>query len=170
LKITFLDRTENLNLSPDLCWLGEYADLVVADSAARVNRGGLQSENAIETAVIICLMTDARADATELPAGVENRGWAGDTFDLQNGERALGSKLWLLRRRSLDDGEVVLLAKAYAELSLQTLIAQRVCVRVVAEASVSPDRNRLELDVALYAQDETQIFDRRFSLLWAEVD
>ena len=37
----------------------------------------------IATAVLLCLMTDARVEVDELPPESGNRGWAGDSFDLR---------------------------------------------------------------------------------------
>jgi len=83
-------------LTPDLVWNGTIAGIVID-----FERGDLQCRNAIQTAVLICLMTDARVDPSELPDDESNRGRPGDAFDMQPGDVPLGSKLWLLRRRAL---------------------------------------------------------------------
>lgn len=155
-------------LLPDMVWDGETGDLAI-DLA----RSDLQCAAAIETAVIICLMTDRRVEPSELPEGESNRGWPGDAFDLLPGEVPLGSKLWLLRRRALtgpDGASIEILAADYAREALQTLIDQGVAVRAEVSATRDETCNRLDLDVALYGRDGAQIYHRRFDDLWRQID
>lgn len=166
MKIVLLNEGEESTFTPDICWDGQSGDIQLAGLTSQNNRGGFVSENSIATAVIICLQTDIRVDETELLDGDVNRGWPGDAFDLQGEETALGSKLWLLRRRAIDDVDVPRLAEQYAEQALQTLITQGVCVRVEVSAKGSPVRNRLDLDVALYGRSGTQVFFEKFGVLW----
>ncbi|WGD31196.1 phage GP46 family protein [Ancylobacter sp. WKF20] len=151
---------------PDLIWnpLGFIGDLALNASTA-----DLQSGAAIETAVLICLMTDRRVDASELPEGESNRGWPGDGFDRQRGEAALGSKLWLLRRRALTE-DIDTEAEDYAREALQTLIDQGVCVRVEVTVERRPADNRLDLEVRLFGRDGTATYQRRFAVLWDQID
>lgn len=151
-------------LTPDLIWNGTTGGLVI-DPA----RGDLQCRNAIQTAVLICLMTDARVDPSELPEGESNRGWPGDAFDMQPGDVPLGSKLWLLRRRALT-GDIDLEAEDYARAALQTLIDQVVVARVDVSVVRSPERSRLDLDIALYGRDGAAMFSQRFGVLWDQID
>lgn len=151
-------------LTPDLMWNGTTGDIVID-----YGRGDLQCRNAIQTAVLICLMTDARVDPSELPDGESNRGWPGDAFDMQPGEVPLGSKLWLLRRRALTE-DIDLEAQDYARAALQTLIDQSVVARVDVEAVRSPERARLDLDIALYGRDGAVVFKQRFAVLWDQID
>lgn len=58
-------------------------------------------------AILICLFTDAYIEPDELPQGVLNRGWWGDSIELKIGDKKesliWGSKLWLMARSKLND-------------------------------------------------------------------
>ncbi|MBZ8133218.1 phage GP46 family protein [Afifella sp. IM 167] len=171
MRIVPLESGREPLLSPDIVWDAErgVGDLAVSPLSDPVNPGGLTAENAIQTAVIICLMTDRRVEPEELRDGEVNKGWPGDSFDLEPGETALGSRLWQLRRRALDDG-IEREAEAYAREALATLIDQGVCVRTDVTASADPARNYLALEVALYGRQGASIFQQRFAVLWDQVD
>lgn len=156
-------------LDPDLVWDGRVGDLATTSIDDAFNPGGLRAEQALATAVLICLMTDRRADATELRDGDVNRGWPGDGFDLAPGEAPLGSKLWLLRRRPLEEG-IETLAEDYAREALQGLIDQGAVARFEVTASAERIRGRLEIAVAGYGRAGTQIYDQRFAVLWEQLD
>ena len=168
MRIVPLDHAREPLLSPDIVWDGLTGDLAISAADDPVNPSGLKAEQAIATAVTICLMTDIRVDPAELRDGTGNRGWPGDAFDLEPGETALGSRLWLLRRRALDEG-IELEAEDYARDALQTLIEQGVCVRVDVTTTADRTRNRLDLDVALYGRDGALIYQNRFSVLWDQI-
>lgn len=154
------------SLAPDLVFDGLTADLALATSSEPGNRGGLAASQALETAVIICLMTDARADDDELRDGDINRGWLGDSFDLVDGEAPIGSRLWLLRRRTVDDVTVPRLAEIYAIQSLQCLIDQGAAAKVTATAIADPAKNRLDLSVTVTDRAGRSLVDRKFMVLW----
>lgn len=151
---------------PDLIWnpLAFSADLAL-DPAT----GDFTSAAAIETAVLICLMTDRRVETYELPEGESNRGWPGDGFDMQADDVPLGSKLWLLRRRALEPG-IEVEAEDYAREALDTLLAQKVAVRVDVTATAERANNRLVLDVALYGREGAAMYQKRFAVLWEQID
>lgn len=155
---------------PDLV-LDEYgvADLVVNDLLTGENPGDFQCGQGLRTQVIICLLTDARVETSELRSGDENRGWIGDTFDIAAGETPIGSKLWLLRRSSLYDG-IETMAEIYARQALKPLIDQGACVRVDATATADRARNTLTLEVSLYGRDGAAVFQEKFELLWRQVN
>jgi phage gp46-like protein len=155
-------------LDPDLVWNGRIGDLAQTPLADAINPGGLANGAALATAVLICLMTDRRAEPIELRDGDVNRGWPGDGFDLQPGETPLGSKLWLLRRRALS-AEVETLAQDYAREALQTLVDQGAFVRFDVAASANRVANRLELAVAGYGREGARIYDQRFAVLWEQI-
>lgn len=155
-------------LDPDLVWNGVYADLVQTSLADPDNPGGLRAQEAIETAVLICLMTDRRADPSELRDGDVNRGWPGDGFDIELGETPLGSRLWLLQRRALTS-DIEQLAEDYAREALQTLIDQGAFVRIDVAATADRPRNSLDLAVAGYGRDGARTYDRKFAVLWDQL-
>lgn len=86
-----------------------------------VDGPSLAQDDGLETAVVISLFTDRRAnDDDALPVAGDRRGWWGDTFAEVDGDR-IGSRLWLLSREK-QVSEVLVRAKQYAEESLQWLI------------------------------------------------
>jgi phage gp46-like protein len=159
------------NLSPDILFDGVFGDFAPAEPGEARNRGGLRAKQQLQTAVVIALMTDARAEPEELRDGDTNRGWPGDTFDLDAaaGEARIGSKLWLLRRSTVIAGVTDRLAETYALEALQPLIDQGAAAKATAEAVADPARNRLDLDVELTDRAGTVLVARRFRLLWDAV-
>lgn len=110
---------------------GDYA----ADMAVVAN--DLEIDDSLETAVIISLFTDRRAEDTdELPVGSpDRRGWWGDAFPASPADR-VGSRLWLLGRDK-QTPDVLLRAEEYARQALQWLLDDRIAERVVVTAEVT---------------------------------
>lgn len=154
--------------APDLVWNGVSGDLAINALTHATAPGDFAAEQGLATQVLICLMTDRRVEASELPDGEENRGWIGDSFDLAEHETPIGSRLWLLRRSALVPG-IEALAEAYAKEALQPLIDQEAVASVTVKATANRPQNRLDLDVALYARSGDQVFAKRFALLWDQV-
>jgi phage gp46-like protein len=119
----------------------EGADLALDGDALAENEG-------LETAVILSLFTDRRADPGDpLPDGeTDPRGWWGDIEPLAPGYR-LGSRLWLLSREK-QLPEVLARAKLYAEEALAWLVESGEATRVAVEAS-APRRGVLWLQVEI---------------------
>ncbi|MDB5582841.1 MAG: hypothetical protein JWR80_8017 [Bradyrhizobium sp.] len=170
LRITPIDDRADPYRIPDLV-IGAYgiADLVLNDLLHPDSPGDFACGAGLRTQVIICLMTDARVETSELRSGDDNRGWIGDTFDTMAQEGPIGSKLWLLRRSSLYEG-IELYAELWARQALQTLIDQKAVVRVDVTALADRPRNTLTLDVSLYGRAGAQIYNEKFELLWRQVD
>ncbi|WP_414832189.1 phage GP46 family protein [Afifella sp. YEN Y35] len=171
IRIVPLTEEPEALLSPDIVWDGEMGDFAAAGPDETKNRGGLRARAQLATAILMLLQTDRRADPSELRDGDDNRGWAGDGFDLDadNSERPLGSKLWLLRRRSVDEVETPRLAEDYAREALDVLIEQRAVARIDVQATARPADRRLDLNVALYGRDGTQLYAARYGVLWDQV-
>lgn len=156
-------------LDPDLVWDGRVGDLAITSIDDPVNPGGLRATQALATAILICLMTDARADETELRDGDINRGWPGDSFDRDPGEPPLGSKLWLLRRRALT-ADIETLAEDYARAALQPLIDQGAVARFDVAAVADRPNSRLVLSISGYGRDGIQVHDQKFAVLWEQLN
>lgn len=172
MRIVPLSIEREPSLVPDLVWDGIMGDLALADPGEVGNRGGLRARAQLETAVLICLMSDARADADELRDGDVNRGWPGDSFDVDAGagEAPIGSKLWLLMRRTVDDEAVPRLAEAYARDALQPLIRQGAAAAITVQATANPAGNRLDLAVTLTDRAGGVIVAPNFSILWSQLN
>ncbi|WP_244483255.1 phage GP46 family protein [Mesorhizobium sp. 1M-11] len=152
-------------LDPDVVWNGIIGDLEISVTDDPVNPAGLRAGQSLATAVLICLMTDCRVEVSELRDGDANRGWPGDSFDLEPGEVPLGSRLWLLRRRALTE-DLELEAQDYARAALQPLIDDGAFARFDVTAFANRTQNRLDLDVRGYGNAGEQRFSQRFALLW----
>lgn len=113
---------------------------MVSDYA--LDAGALQAENGLETAVVISLFTDRRAEPDdELPAeATDRRGWWGDVAPPIVGGRPvegsrLGSRLWLLSREKQTQ-TVVERARQYCREALDWMIEDGICERVDVEAEI----------------------------------
>lgn len=82
----------------------------------------LAEDDGLETAVILSLFTDRRAEDDDvLPDGTDDRrGWWGDAYPDIDGDR-IGSRLWLLHREK-DAQRAVNRAREYADEALRWLI------------------------------------------------
>jgi phage gp46-like protein len=64
-----------------------------------IKNGDIQTDEDIETAVLISLFCDRRANDDEIDV-LDKRGWYGDLYSIQQNDKT-GSKLWLLKREKL---------------------------------------------------------------------
>lgn len=95
-----------------------------------VSAGDLLMEGGLQSAVMLSLFMDARAeDADVLPDGeTDRRGWWGDQFAQEDNDR-IGSKLWLLWREKRVP-ETLRRAQQYAEQALAWLKGDGVATAV----------------------------------------
>lgn len=103
--------------------------------------GDILTEDQLDTAIVVSLFTDARAEAHEIVKPQMRRGWVGD---LEDG--SIGSKLWLLEQERLT---LAVLARAsdYAEKALEWLVDDQIAVSVVARAYVQGGDAVLDVDL-----------------------
>ena len=107
-----------------------------------LDAGALQAENGLETAIVISLFTDRRAEPDdELPAeATDRRGWWGDVapplVDGRPVEGArIGSRLWLLSREK-QMPIVVERARQYCIEALAWMIEDGICDHIDVEAEI----------------------------------
>jgi phage gp46-like protein len=167
MRILPIASPEEPSLTPDVIWDGAMGDFAPAAANEAGNRGGLAARRQLATAVLLSLMTDCAADPSELREGDEQRGWAGDPL-AGEGETALGSKLWLLRRRTVDEVETPRLAIDYARAALQPLIEQRAVAAFEISAEARPEWRMLVLFVRGTDRDGATLVAQRFQVLWEE--
>jgi phage gp46-like protein len=164
--ITIIDETVLApNLLWDTVWDGFIGDWAPASPNEPSNNGGLRARAPLQTAVLLCLMSDRRAGPNDfIPDGSgDPRGWPGDGIDPSIAP--LGSRLWQLRRRELT-AEIADLAAIYAREALQTLVDQGAAASVEASANAVLDAGRLELSVSLFRQDGALAAAMNFWVLW----
>ncbi|NTF32297.1 phage GP46 family protein [Rhizobium skierniewicense] len=169
LRIIPLDEVGETYRSPDLGWDGIVGDLLQNDAYHPIAPGDFRAEQGLATQVLILLMTDRRVEDSELRDGEQNGGWLGDSFDRLDGEDVIGSRLWLLRRRSIYDG-IEVDAQDYAIEALQPLVTQGAVASIEAVATADRAKNRMDLSIWLYGRDGGAVFNQKFALLWRQID
>lgn len=130
-----------------------------------IARNDLALDDGLETAVLVSLFTDRRAEATDqLPAGETSlRGSWVDAFPTTPGDY-LGSRLWLLgREKQLP--EVLERAREYAAEALRWLVEDRIAARVEVETEgVSPGVLGIRVQIFKPSSD---VVNYRYELAWA---
>lgn len=126
--------------------IGDMADIatnflgfdVGADYA--LGAAGLAEDDGLETAVILSLFTDRRANEDDTPPGdpEDRRGWFGDGYADIAGDQ-IGSRLWLLSREK-QTAPVLMRARQYAQESLAWLVEDGIASQVEVEAFVPRDQ------------------------------
>jgi phage gp46-like protein len=167
IRIVPIDTGARAHLAPDIVWNGLTGDVAV--NAWPGGDGGLKSDAHLVSAITIALMTDIRVEADELREGDVNRGWPGDAFDLDEaaGERPLGSRLWLLRRRTVSDSLTPVLAEDYAREALQFMLDIGAVAGIEVEAVADPARNRLDLSVVVTDREGVVLVAPKYQVHWA---
>lgn len=130
----------------------------------QVSRPGLAEETGLETAMIISLFTDRRANPDDvLPdGGDDRRGYWADAYSDIEGDR-WGSRLWLLEREKLVP-ETLRRAREYAEEALAWMIEDDVVDRIVVKAE-AVEQKLLALSIEIYRPGQAP--DRyRFNRYW----
>lgn len=95
-----------------------------------VRDGNFLTDGGIETAVVISLFTDRRAEPTDVPVGEHRRGWWADALAQEPGDLE-GSRLWLLPRSRQPLADAV----AFAEEALRWMVEDGVAAAVKAVSS-----------------------------------
>lgn len=168
IALTIVDETILApNLLWDTTWDGFVGDWAPAAAFEPSNKGGLRARAPLQTAVLLSLMSDRRAEPSDvIPDGSgDPRGWPGDGIDASIAP--LGSRLWQLRRRELTQ-ETADLAVVFAREALQALIDQKAVASIDVSATAALASGRLELVVKLYRQNGALAADMNFWILWNE--
>lgn len=114
--------------------------------------GALSAETTLETAVVISLLTERRAEPDDRlpttaksnrPIPPDRKGWAGDGFD----NTRIGSRLWLLQREK-QTPETLRRAISYAREALQWLIDDEHVTSIDVQGAWN-GLGRLELGIRL---------------------
>lgn len=108
----------------------------------------LATDAGLETAVIISLFTDRRADSDDaLPAqdDSDRRGWWGDALPMIEGHR-IGSRLWLLGREKVTT-ETLRRAEEYGAEALAWLLDAGIASRIETLAEAQGSRLALRITI-----------------------
>lgn len=170
IQITPVDAVERPSLPWDTRWQPEVGrgEWVLAGAVAE-NPMGLGADRSIETAIVLSLFTDRRAPEGWRPEIQDRRGWWGDGLEPDGlAVDPLGSWLWLLENEKVTP-EIVALAKAYAEASLEWMIADGVAARVEVISEARADNHGVNLGVDVFAASGAKVYSRKFDILWQQV-
>ena len=124
----------------------------------------LATDAGLETAVIISLFTDRRAEADDiLPAegDGDRRGWWADALPLVEGHR-LGSRLWLLAREKRST-ETLRRAEEYGREALAWMLDAGIAARI--ETLAEAQGSRLALRVTIH-RPRGSALAWRFDNIW----
>lgn len=138
--------------------------------------GDLDDAQQLQTAVIISLATDRRANDDDIlpdPLSEDRRGWWGDlNADAIWGGGPIGSRLWLLERAKITDsraaqGATVNLVETYIREALQWLLDLKVASRLDVSASRTAI-NAISAGVTLY-RGPKPVIALRFQDFWQTI-
>ena len=150
--------------------LHQSAESGVLGWDAAIENGDLVTESGIETAILVSLFTDRRADKNdELPSDVTDlRGWWGD---LSQGDKGyhIGSLLWLHGREKVTPRAIALVqerVEAALAWFIELGLAMRVdvLVEVIRNSIVMPI---LAISVKVFRRDGS-IYARKYQYLWSD--
>lgn len=138
---------------------------LAADIAIESN--DLATDEGLETAVLLSLFLDRRADDGDvLPDGeTDRRGWWADAFPVANGDR-IGSRLWMLARARQPDAAATR-AEEYAREALAWLVDDRIAERVEVNIEII-NTTGLGVDVVIYRPRNPDPVRYRFDGVWQE--
>ncbi|NRA86269.1 MAG: phage GP46 family protein [Rhizobiales bacterium] len=128
----------------------------------------LLHENALYTAIILCLFTDKRApEGMNIPDGTSNkRGFWGDSV-LLDGEFEIGSFIWTLRRAALDD-DLEVKAIDFTVLALQPLLDQKVVADLKVLVTADKANNQLIININAFNTKDNKPISRAFDIWWKQ--
>ena len=137
--------------------------LIIVDDCITMGfeNGDLTGDDGLETAVLISLFTDQRVAESELPPGdTEKRGWWGDLFAENTGDK-IGSKLWLLDRSKREQSTEAA-AEARVKQALKWMIDDGEAKKVTAVAAFdSLGRLQIKIEITRPQGDKD-----KFSFAW----
>ncbi|MBR0879611.1 phage gp46-like protein [Bradyrhizobium barranii subsp. barranii] len=135
--------------------------------------GTLDDTQALATAVIVALGTDALADKDDIlpdPDSTDRCGWWGDLdAELIWKGWPIGSKLWLLRRNKIDspasrEGSTLVRVKEYIRAAMQPFVDRKICSGFDVWVS-RVDKQRIDALIRIYRGPEREI-ELRYAVLW----
>ncbi|MQT31317.1 phage GP46 family protein [Pseudomonas helleri] len=123
-------------------------------------------EESLRRAVTISLFTWRRAGPDDAVDDSDRKGWWGDSVPSVAGDK-IGSRLWLLSRRTLV-ADTLKDAQAYAEEALAWLVDDRVLTRVTVTAE-RQGNERMNLRVTLIEQ-HGETLELNFNDTWGLIN
>lgn len=145
-----------------LFWDDGAADLAIVENAYTTT--DVESDEGLETAVLLSLFTDRWAETTDvLPSSeTDRRGWWADAIPVVEGD-LWGSRLWLLAREK-EQASVLERAREYTREALQWMLDDKVAERVDVTAEIV-SRGVLGLTIVIH-RPKVDSSDFRFDYNW----
>ena len=145
----------------------------VQSDASLLDDGTLDERQALATAVIVALGTDALAERDDIlpdPDSTDRGGWWGD-LDAEEiwGGWPIGSRLWLLKRDKIEDpgsqrGATITRVDRYIREALQPFLDRRIASRLDVKVE-RVGRERIDASVVMYRGPSLAI-ELRYQVLW----
>ena len=129
--------------------------------------GDVASDGGLETAVLISLFSDARAEPEMIPTTDRDgdyRGFWGDLASVLPGD-STGSLLWTIRRAK-QLSVTLAAAQSYAKESLQWLIDDLIATRVDVFCTY-PQRGWMLIEVFIYRPESANPVSFRYNYEWS---
>lgn len=151
----------------------QLADLALTWDAARGDAdlslidSDLASDRGLETAVLLSLFTDRRAERDDRPPSGDardRRGWWADQFADVEGDR-IGSRLWMLDRAKLTN-QTVLRAREYVLEALAWMLEDRVVASIDVQIETTPSALLIAVGLQRPGRDPVTF---RFQHVWDHV-
>ena len=99
--------------------------------------GDFSNNNNIQTAILISILDDRRADISEITDPLKLRGWIGNEINLDGFEQ--GSKLWLLSQKRITE-DVKNQTVEYVNQSLQWMLQDDIITTLEVLGEIKTDK------------------------------
>lgn len=138
--------------------------------------GTLDDKQALASAVVVALGTDALAEVDDVlpdPDSSDREGWWGDLdANVIWGGWPIGSKLWLLRRSKIISagslqGSTAALVETYIRSAIQPFVDRRICTAFDVWVTRVTEQ-RIDAMVRLF-RGPLPAIELRYSILWDEM-
>jgi len=118
-----------------------------------IENGELKLVNSFDTAIVMSVLIESRADESEVPVNFLRRGWWGTLFPRITGF-VLGSKFWLLfQARATEDTKNK--GVSFLQDGLQWFIDQGLLQNVIVTGEVFPDKSNITFLIQLVRFNNT---------------
>lgn len=125
-----------------------------------ITNGDFTADDGLETSLIVSLLSDARADESQVPQPESRRGWIGDLVATVPGY-LFGSLLWLLDQERLTS-DTLAEAENNARAALDWMIEDGLAESI--DVAASRDNGSLVLDASVISPDGSVV--RKAFDLW----
>lgn len=138
----------------------------------RIYKGDLAKDQDLQTAILLSLFTNRRAEPSDKVIGDNLQGWWGSKYvnaiaGNQQSSPRLGSRLWLLKGQKVTR-DTLNFARLYANESLKWLIDDDVIESALVDASALKAGGIL-LDIQIVKPDQAQL-TFSYGYVWSQIE